>query len=54
LIANTARIVARRHVALLLADVGPNLVNLNPAAIQVAPLLVHELRVAVANLDAFE
>jgi hypothetical protein len=41
LIANPARIVQRRHVALLLADVGPNLVNLDPAAWKLAHLLVH-------------
>jgi hypothetical protein len=32
LITKPTRIVERRHVTLLLSDVGPNLINLNPAA----------------------
>jgi hypothetical protein len=51
LVADPVRIVERRHVALLLADIGPNLVNLDAAARQLAHLLVHELRASVANLD---
>jgi hypothetical protein len=51
LIANAARIVEGRHVALLLANIGPNLINLDSAAAKLAHLLVHELRATVANLD---
>jgi hypothetical protein len=38
-------------VALLLADISPNLVNLDTAAGQLAHLLVHELCTAVADID---
>ena len=38
-------------MALLLTDVGPNLVNLDPAAGKLAHSLVHELRAAVTYFD---
>jgi hypothetical protein len=51
LIADAARIVERRHVALLLPDIRPNLVNLNPPTGKLAHLLVHELCAGVSHLD---
>jgi hypothetical protein len=41
LIANTARVVVLRDVPLLLADVGPNLIDLDTAARKLAHFLVH-------------
>ena len=38
-------------MALLLGDVGPNLVNLDPAARQLAHLFTHKLGATFANLD---
>ena len=40
-IAEPAAIVLRRKVRLLLPDIRPNLIHLNPAARQLAHLLVH-------------
>jgi hypothetical protein len=51
LIANAARIIERCHVALLLADIGPDLVNLDAPTRKLAHLLVHQLRAPVADLD---
>jgi hypothetical protein len=51
LITEPAGIVERRHVALLLADVSPNLVNLDTAAGKLAHLLIHEPCAAVADFD---
>ena len=38
-------------MALLLADVGPYLVNLDPATWKLAHLFVHELCATIADLD---
>jgi hypothetical protein len=51
LIANRARIVAQCHLALLLAYIRPDLVNLNAATGQLAHLLVHEPCAPVTDLD---
>jgi hypothetical protein len=38
-------------VALLLADLSPDLINLDPATGELAHLLIHELRAAAAYFD---
>jgi len=38
-------------MSLILAEIGPNLVNLDSTAGQIAHLLVHEVRTAIADLD---
>ena len=51
LIAEPARIVVFGHVALLLADIGPDLVNLDTAAGQLAHLFVHQLGATLTDLN---
>jgi hypothetical protein len=50
-IAGSPRTVERPHVAQLLADISPNLVNLDTAAGQLAHLPVHELCAAIVDFD---
>jgi hypothetical protein len=51
LIAYPPWIVERRHVPLLLPDLGPDFVNLDPATAHLTHLLIHQVRAAFANLD---
>jgi hypothetical protein len=50
-IAEAAAVILAGKASLLLADIGPNLIDLDAAARKLAHLFVHELRAAVANLD---
>ena len=51
LIADPVLIVVGRHLALLLLHVGPDLIDLEPLARQLAHLLIHEGRTARPHLD---
>jgi hypothetical protein len=51
LIAESAGIVESRHVALLFADVGPNLIDLDAAAGQLAHPFVHQVRAALTSTN---
>jgi hypothetical protein len=51
LVADLTPVIVSRNLALLLADIGPDFVDLNTLAGELAHLLVHEDCAAVSDLD---